>query len=64
MVKAWKSFSILALVSLIFLLAPVVILLPAENVAQGNGEAVTEEIEASFNFTEDSSGDFFDFFRI
>jgi len=57
MIKAWKSFSIFALVALIFLLAPATVLLPGENVAQGNPqENVTQEVEVSFLFSETAPG--------
>jgi len=55
LVKASKFFSIFAVLTLLILLAPAVILAPGGNVA-ANGEAVTEEIEASFSFGVVSGG--------
>jgi len=51
-VKLGKAFSILVVFALLILLAPAVVLLPGENVAQGNANT-TQEVGASFAFTED-----------
>jgi len=59
MVKVGKAFSILVVFTLLILLAPAVILLPGENVVQG--QAVTQEVEASFSFSETSDGFWNDF---
>ena len=60
MVKLGKAFSILVVLTLLILLAPVAILAPPQNVA-ALGEAVTEEIEAGFSFSETSDGDWYTF---
>jgi hypothetical protein len=59
-VKRGKFFSILAVLTLLILLAPAVISAPVGNVA-ANGGAVTEEIEASFSFSVDSGGQWLGF---
>ena len=56
MVKLGKTFSILVVFALLILLAPVAILAPPQNVS-AQGEAVVQEVEASFNVTEDASGE-------
>jgi len=53
-VKLSKVFPLFVVFTLLILLAPAVILLPGENVAQG--QAVTQEVEASFAFSETSDG--------
>jgi len=55
MSKSWSLFSILVVFALLILLAPAVILLPGENVAQGQVNVV-QEVEANFSLTEDSGG--------
>ena len=56
MVKLGKVFSILIIFTLLILLAPAVVL-TGGSVAQGsNGEAVTEEISATFTFSEEVPG--------
>lgn len=54
MVKLGTLISAFVVLTLLILLAPAVILLPGENVAQG--QAVTQEVEASFAFSETSGG--------
>ena len=61
MVKIWKSFSVFAVLALIFLLAPAVVLLPVDNVALGQVCNNTKQIETSFNFSETSNGGWHDF---
>ena len=55
MVKTGKAFSIFVVFTLLILIAPAVVL-TGGGVALGTGEAVTEEIEASFSLTEDVPG--------
>ena len=55
MAKLWTSFSVLLVVVMLLFLAPT-LLLPGENVALGSSGNTTQEIEAGFNFTEDSGG--------
>jgi hypothetical protein len=54
-VKLGKTFSIFLVFTLLILLAPAVVL-TGGSVAQGNGEAVTEEITATFTFSEEIPG--------
>jgi hypothetical protein len=55
LVKLGKAFSIVAVLTLLILLAPAVILAPVGSVAAA-GDNVTEEIEATFNFSVVSGG--------
>ena len=60
MVKLGKVFSIFAVLTLLILLAPAVILAPGGNVA-AQGEEVTQELNATFSFTETEPGDWWTF---
>jgi hypothetical protein len=54
MVRLGTLISAFVVFTLLILLAPAVVLLPGENVAQG--QAVTQEVEANFSFSEGLSG--------
>jgi len=54
-VKLGKAFSILVVLTLLILLAPVAILAPPQNVSAA-GEEVVQEVEATFSFTETTNG--------
>jgi len=60
MIKAWKLFSVFAVLALLMLSVPVVISAPVGSVA-ANGGGVVQEVEASFSFTETSDGDWWSF---
>ena len=55
MVKLGTLLSAFLVLTLLILLAPAMVL-TGGSVALGNGEAVTEEIEAAFSFTVTSAG--------
>jgi len=54
LVKRGKFFSIFAVLTLLILLAPAVISAPGQNVAQATEEEVTQELNATFSFSESS----------
>jgi len=59
-VKLGKAFSILVVFALLILLAPAVILAPPGNVSAA-GEAVTEDLNATFTFSETEPGQWWPF---
>jgi len=54
--KLWPSLSVLLVVVMLLFLAPAVLLLPGENVALGNPPNTTQQVEATFSFTEILNG--------
>jgi len=59
--KLWPFLSVLLVFVMLLFLAPTLLLLPGQIVSAQGGEAVTEEIEATFSFSEAAGGSWHNF---